>query len=88
MDWQSGNTLRISDSVVQGYNQFGVRTGTPRGGYGSTALENVYMEAGNCKNKLGNIGAAGVIAKGQRLNWSGGEGPQGKIPVFANNRKE
>jgi hypothetical protein len=84
VDWQSGNTLRISDSVVQGYNQFGVRTGVPRGGYGSTALENVYMEAGNCKNKLGNIGAAGVIAMGQKLNWLGGEGPQGKIPLFAN----
>ncbi len=88
VDWQSGNTLRISDSVVQGYNQFGVRTGTPRGGYGSTALENVYMEAGNCKNKLGNIGSAGVIAMGQRLNWSGGAGPQGKIPVFANTGKQ
>ncbi len=84
VDWQSGNTLRISDSVVQGYNQFGVRTGTARGGYGPTALENVYMEAGNCQNKLGNVGAAGVIAQGQRLSWSGGEGPQGKIPVFAN----
>ena len=54
----------------------------------STALENVYMEAGNCKNKLGNIGAAGIIAMGQRLNWSGGAGPQGKIPVFANTGKQ
>jgi hypothetical protein len=88
VDWQSGNTLRISDSVVQGYNQFGVRTGIPRGGYGPSALENVYMEAGNCKNKLGNIGAAGVIAMGQRLSWSGGEGPQGKIPLFADTGKK
>jgi len=87
IDWQSGNTLRVSDSVVQGYNQFGVRTGSPRGGYGPTALENVYMEVGNCKNRSGNIGIAGIIAEGQRLNWSGGEGPQGKIPVFANNGK-
>lgn len=83
IDWQSGNTLRVSDSVVQGYNQFGVRTGTSRGGYGPTMLDNVYMEAGNCKNKSGNIGAAGVIAQGQRVNWSGGEGPQGKVPLFA-----
>ena len=87
VDWQSGNTLRVSDSVIQGYNQFGIRTGTPRGGYGPTALENVYMEAGNCKNMLGSIGAAGVIAQGQRLSWSGGEGPQGKIPLFANTGK-
>jgi hypothetical protein len=87
VDWQSGNTLRISDSVVQRYNQFGVRAGAPRGGYGPTELENVYMEAGNCKNMLGNIGGAGVIAQGQRLSWSGGEGPQGRIPLFTNTGK-
>ena len=28
VDWESGNTLRISDSVVQGFAQYGVRTGT------------------------------------------------------------
>jgi hypothetical protein len=88
VDWQSGNTLRISDSVIQGYNQFGIRTGVARGGYGPSALENMYMEAGNCKNELGNTGAAGVIAQGQRLSWSGGEGPQGRIPMFANTGKK
>ena len=87
IDWQSGNTLRVSDSVIQGYNQFGVRTGTSRGGYGPTMLDNVYMEVGNCKNKSGNIGAAGIIAQGQRVNWAGGEGPQGKIPLFAETGK-
>src|ERR1700694_2353524 len=30
IDWQAGNTLRISDSVIQGYAQFGVRAGTKR----------------------------------------------------------
>src|SRR5256886_3530378 len=32
VDWESGNTLRISDSVIQGFAQYGVRVGTKRGG--------------------------------------------------------
>ena len=50
VDWQSGNTLHIEDSVIQGFAQFGVRTGTMRGGYGPTQLTNVYMEIGGCTN--------------------------------------
>src|SRR5262249_20603414 len=34
VDWQSGNTLRISDSVIEGYTQFGVRYSTTTGGFG------------------------------------------------------
>jgi hypothetical protein len=83
VDWQSGNTVKISDSVIQGMAQFGIRTGTSRGGYGPTVVDNVYMETGNCTNPMGNIGIAGVLAQGQRLNWIGGEGPQGLIPQFA-----
>ena len=50
VDWQSGNTLHIEDSVIQGFAQFGVRTGTMRGGYGASELTNIYMEVGNCTN--------------------------------------
>ena len=83
IDWQSGNTLRISDSVIQGYAQYGVRGGTRRGGYGGLQLENVYEEVGNCKNPAGAIGEAGVIAQGGRVKISGGEAPNGAFPVFA-----
>ena len=86
IDWQSGNTLRISDSVVQGYSQYGVRAGTRRGGYGGFALENVYEEVGKCTNPLGNIGVAGVVAEGAGVfgvKIEGGVGPAGKIPQFA-----
>src|SRR5581483_5099329 len=62
IDWQSGNTLRISDSVIQGYVQFAVRAGTKRGGYGSYEFDNVYRERGNCINPPGSsadrLGAA------------------------------
>lgn len=84
VDWESGNTLRISDSVVQGYAQYGVRGGTRRGGFGTTTLDNVYQEVGNCQNPAGNIGEAGVILQGNSVRIEGGEGPAGRLPLFAN----
>ncbi len=84
IDWQSGNTLRVSDSVIQGYSQYGVRAGTKRGGYGGFVLDNVYEEVGNCSNPTGAIGHAGVIAQGGTVKIAGGEGPAGDVPQFAN----
>ncbi len=83
IDWQAGNTLRISDSVIQGYAQYGVRAGVQRGGYGGFDLTNVYEEVGNCANPLGRIGQAGVIAQGSRVKIQGGEAPNGSFPQFA-----
>ena len=83
VDWQSGSTLRISDSVIQGCAQYGVRAGTRRGGYGGFDLENVYQEVGTCANPLGKIGQAGVIAQGGSVRIRGGEAPTGWVPYFA-----
>ena len=83
IDWQAGNTLRISDSVIQGYPQYGVRAGVQRGGYGGFDLTNVYEEVGNCSNPSGRIGQAGVIAQGSRVKIQGGEAPTGSFPQFA-----
>jgi hypothetical protein len=83
IDWQAGNTSRISDSVIEGFAQYGVRAGTKRGGYGGFALDNVYEEVGNCKNPVGRIGQAGVIAQGGTVKIQGGEAPTGWVPRFA-----
>jgi hypothetical protein len=84
IDWQSGNSLRVSDSVIQGYNQFGLRGGVARGGYATIMMENIYMEdSGSCPNPKGNIGTAGVIMQGSKLSFRGGEGPAGHVPQFA-----
>ncbi len=84
VDWQSGNTLRISDSVIQGFAQYGVRAGTKRGGFGGFEIENAYEEVGSCTNPAGNIGEAGVIAQGSAVKIDGGEAPTGAVPLFAN----
>jgi hypothetical protein len=84
VDWESGNTLRISDSVIQGYAQYGVRGGTKRGGYGGLDLENIYEEVGNCTNPSGNLGEAGVVMQGNSVRISGGEAPNGVVPLFVN----
>lgn len=93
IDWKAGNTLRISDSVIQGYPQFGVRYSTATGGYGGMQMENVYMEYGSgCGPGLGTPAiqgaAAGVIMQGSSsytnpsLSIRGGEGPAGHMPLF------
>ncbi len=85
IDWESGNGVRISDSVIQGYSQFGIRGGlTGNGGYNMIELDNVYEEVGNCTNPQGNVGIAGVIINGGRVTIHGGEAPQGTNPLFAN----
>jgi len=83
VDWQSGNTVQISNTVIEGYAQYGVRAGVARGGYGSLKLDNVYEEVGNCHNPAGNIGLAGVVAQGGDVRISGGEGPSGLQPCFS-----
>jgi hypothetical protein len=83
VDWQSGNTLHISDSVIQGYAQYGLRGGLRRGGYGNIKMTNVYMEVGGCTNPVGNIGIAGVLVQGGPVSIAGGEGPQGAFPTYA-----
>ena len=81
VDWQSGNTLHISDSVIQGYQQFGVRTGVRRGGYGGTELDNVYTEEGRACG-IAQKGAAGVIAQGGMLTIRSDRMTEGQLPQF------
>ena len=84
IDWQSGNTVKISDSVIEGFAQYGVRAGTKRGGYGGFELDNVYEEVGSCSNPAGAIGEAGVIAQGATVKVQGSMLPVGFVPQFAN----
>ena len=73
VEWISGNGLRISDSVIQGWSVFGVRVSNQRGGYGGFISENVYYEASYCTDEspLGNVGNAAIIAEGLQVKMSG-----------------
>ncbi len=93
VDWESGNSVHISDSVIQGFAQYGVRGGTARGGFVGMKVDNVYEETGLCSNPQANIGSAGIIAQGGSVEITGpagvgvlgsAGGPQGVIPLFAN----
>jgi hypothetical protein len=91
--WLSGNGLRVSDSVVQGFSQYGIRTGAPTGGYnGNTQLDNDYFEVGGCTNPdyidAGAKGAAaqgmaGVITQAGQVTAHGSTGLTGAMPQFA-----
>jgi hypothetical protein len=79
----NGNTVHISDSVVQGQTQFGMVLGNRRGGYGNVTLTDVYSEGGSCINPdFGANSTTGVYIYGNG-KWTGGEGPQGAIPEFS-----
>jgi len=74
VEWLSGNGLRISDSVIQGWSVFGVRVSNQHGGYGGFTSENVYYEASpSCRDysPLGNVGSAGILAEGVEFKLSG-----------------
>jgi hypothetical protein len=91
--WLSGNGLRVSDSVVQGFSQYGIRTGSPTGGYnGNTQMDNDYFEVGGCTNPdyidAGARGAAaqgmaGVITQAGQVTAHGSTGITGAMPQFA-----
>src|SRR5581483_1013764 len=51
IEWQTGNTLKVSDSVIQGYPQFAIRGGR-RGGYGGIVFDNVYTEVGSQQSQF------------------------------------
>jgi hypothetical protein len=80
IDNQNGNTLQVSNSVVQGYSQFGIRATTV---YQPTTvrLNNVYFEDDSDANPLG-TGSAGLIVEGGQA-VSSGSYPAGIIPQFA-----
>ncbi len=84
----NNNSVRISDSVIQGFGMWAVNTQTLLGNYGGTSMENVYMEegAGPCVHPYeGNyFSATGIIFEGnsQSLLVRGGEQPGAHIPGF------
>ncbi len=90
--WLSGNGLRVSDSVVQGFSQYGIRTGSPTGAYnGNTQLDDDYFEVGGCTNPdyvdAGAKGAAaqgmaGVITQGGQVTAHASTGLAGAMPQF------
>ena len=82
----NGNTIHISNSVIQGFAQWGVYDGTLRGGYGNGEFDDVYEEVGNCTNPAyspSQQGMAGLINSGNSNTVHGGEFPIGQIPKFA-----
>jgi hypothetical protein len=82
------NTVRVTDSVIQGFGMWAVNTQTILGNYGGTTLDNLYMEegAGPCTHPYeGNyFSATGIIFEGnvQSLLVRGGEQPGGHVPGF------
>jgi hypothetical protein len=84
----NNNSVRVTDSVIQGWGMWAVNTQTTLGNYGGTELDNIYMEegAGPCTQPYQGayFSAAGVIYSGnvQPLKVEGGEQPGAHIAQF------
>lgn len=83
IDNADGNTLHVSDSVIQGYSQFAIRSQAAFGVNPAFQATNVYTEVGSCTNPTG-TGVAGYILQGGFADVTGGEGPVASLPVYSN----
>ena len=83
----AGNTMKIADSVIQGFNQYGVYYAN---GLQSAESDNVYEESGYCANGAypangGNcqLAQAGYIINGPPFTIQGNAPTSGAVPQFA-----
>lgn len=82
IDNQDGNTLKISNSTVQGFAQFGIRASTVYQ-QNTVVLDGVYEEEDGYCNPLG-TGSTGLIVEGGSATATGSPSA-GLLPQFANN---
>jgi hypothetical protein len=82
IDNQNGNTLKVQNSVVQAYPEFGVRSEGTYGNVLNVELDDVYMEIGGCTNPLG-TGMAGLVVEGGFAQVNAGAGPAGQLPQYS-----
>jgi hypothetical protein len=86
IDWQGGNDLYISGSVIQAFSQWGVRmwAGTS-GGSGNAFLSGVHVEQGVVANPWGNVGSAGIISVNMASIYRTTGQIGGTLPIFTVN---
>lgn len=77
-----GNTLSVTDTVIQGYNMWGINGGPRRGGLQGGQVIAGYEEVGGCTNPFYPGSFAGVIWISTRFLSVGGTMSEGKIPVY------
>lgn len=81
---QQGNQLSITDSILQGYPEFGIISINTYNTH-TAFYRNVYEEAGGCVNPMygGSIIArTGLIEQNGLASYSG-VGPSGAVPTFS-----
>lgn len=80
--YASGNTLHVTNSVVQGFNQYGIYYA---GGLQNLTIGGTYQESpGTCSNKIypGDIGANVGIITNNDLTYIGDDPIGGQFPSF------
>ena len=94
INWLSGNSINVTDAVIQGQAQFALQVGNMRGNYAGAASTNIYGETSSgCTNPFYSaVGLSGAAAASQAGIRSLGNdiflgpqpvGPTGLLPNFA-----
>ncbi|HEV2397774.1 MAG TPA: hypothetical protein VGS27_12585 [Candidatus Sulfotelmatobacter sp.] len=79
--YASGNTLHVTNSVIQGFNQYGVYYA---GGLQNLMIGGTYQESGSCYNPIypGSIQANAGIITNNDLTYIGDDPIGGQFPAF------
>lgn len=79
------NGLRVSNTQIQGYSQYAIRSVESFNTNLNVQLDNVYFEIGSVTNPIG-VGQVGLSAQAGSVVINGMEGAlQGQMPLFVNN---
>jgi hypothetical protein len=84
IEWYSGNKVDLTDVIIQGWDTFGSKLSSVRGGYGATAnYKDVYSERGNCANPINkNLSAPDMISNGYSVVRNGPAQPSNQNNLF------
>ena len=71
MDWESGNSLRITDSVIQGYPQYAIRAGIAHGGLPrARSLRMSMAKSGIAKIRRETLAWRELLRRGEPLSFT------------------
>lgn len=84
IEFLSGNVLSVSNTILQGFAQYGIKYYRDGGYNYQLPLDDVYFEVGNCANPMGNVGQAmAILQGGVTVEVHGGE-QSVTMPRFSN----
>lgn len=68
INWESGDDLFITDSIIQGFCDVGIRMSLRRGGGGALTAKGVHYESGGCGSGFSLKTTAPIVSNGAQIS--------------------